>query len=195
MLTFTSMPSEIKFFFRPCQDAFTRPAWGHFWRLVTAWCICHGATIGRLVQTMQSPCHRTKHGEFLWKSKWDQCEVVRTIALDTLRRLHRKNTGEIYFVIDETQTIKRAKKMAAVGKLYHHATRRYCTGHTMLKVCLWYRGVTIPWGTWLYVKKEDAPKLKVNFTTMTELAAAAIDNAALPASLKVIVLFDAYYSN
>ncbi|MEE8385444.1 MAG: hypothetical protein V3S01_05975, partial [Dehalococcoidia bacterium] len=30
-----------------------------------------------------------------------------------------------------------------------HATGKYGTGHTILKVCLWYRGVTIPWGSWL----------------------------------------------
>ena len=65
----------------------------------------------------------------------------------------------IYVVIDETQTLKRAKKMDAVGKLCHHATGRYGTGHTILKVSLYCRGVTIPWGSWLYIKKQDAKKL------------------------------------
>jgi hypothetical protein len=193
MLTIGSMPRKIKSFFTPLADSFTRPAWSHFWRLVLAISVCHGATIDRLVRAMRSPCHRTKHGEFLWKSSWDSTWVVQAIALDTLRRLYRKNGGKLYFIIDETQTIKRAKKMAAVGKLYHHATRRYCTGHTMLKVCLWYRGVTIPWGTWLYIKKEDCPKLKVDFATLTDLAARAIENANLPGGFEVAVLFDSYY--
>jgi hypothetical protein len=193
MLTIGAIPSKVKSFFHPLRPSFTRPAWDHFWRLVTALCVCHGATIDRLVRAMRSPTHRTKHGEFLWRSSWDHAAIVQAMALDTLRRLWRKGGGTLYFIIDETQTIKRAKKMAAVGKLYHHATRRYCTGHTLLKVCLWYRGVTIPWGTWMYVKKEDCPKLQVNFATLTDLAAAAIDHADLPRHFTIKVLFDSYY--
>src|SRR3990170_1817119 len=72
----------------------------------------------------------------------------------------RKHGGKCYFIIDETQTLKRAKKMSGVGKLFHHASGKYGLGHTMLKVCLWYRGVIIPWGTWLYLKEPDAKKGK-----------------------------------
>jgi hypothetical protein len=63
----------------------------------------------------------------------------------------------------------------------------------MLKVCLWYRGVTIPWGTWLYLKAEDARKLERRFCKLTELAALAILDAPLPKWLEVTVLFDCYY--
>lgn len=77
------------------------------------------------------------------------------MALDTLRRLHRK--GEpLYLILDDTQTLKRAKKMEAVGRLYHHADKTYRTGHTILKASLYYRGVTMPWASCLYVKKEGA---------------------------------------
>jgi len=193
MLTIGSMPRKIKSFFNPLGDGFTRPGWSHFWRLVLAITVCHGATIGRLVRAMRSPCHRTKHGEFLWKSAWDSAWVIQAMALDTLRRLYGKNGGPVYFIIDETQTIKRAKKMAAVGKLYHHASKRFCTGHTLLKVCLYYRGVTIPWGSWLYVKKEHCGKLQVDFHTLTELAGQAIERARLPGRFPVVVLFDSYY--
>jgi len=83
--------------------------------------------------------------------------------------------------------------MDAVGKLYHHASRTYGTGHTILKACLWHRGVTIPWGSWLYVKKEHAGKLKLPFARLTELAADAIRHLPLPSTMNVTVLFDAYY--
>jgi Phage integrase family len=59
----------------------------------------------------------------------------------------------VYFILDDTQTVKRAKKMDAVGKLYNHREKRCVTGHTILKACLYHRGMTIPWGSWLYVKK------------------------------------------
>jgi hypothetical protein len=83
--------------------------------------------------------------------------------------------------------------MAGVGKLFHHATGKYGTGHTILKVCLWYRGVTIPWGSWLWLKRADAPKQKLPFAKLTHLAAMAIHNAELPQKLRVTVLFDSYY--
>ena len=136
--------------------------------------------------------HRTNDGEFLWRSHWDEAEVLRAIALQQFSRLYRK--GEtIYFIIDDTQTLKRAKRMEAVGKLYHHAEKRYVTGHTILKVCLYYRGVTIPWGSWLYVKKQDAAKLGVTFATLTELAARAIGSCPFPPAFPVTVLFDSFY--
>jgi hypothetical protein len=137
--------------------------------------------------------HRTKHGEFLWQSAWEGPQVIQQIALETLKSLRHKKAGKLFFIIDETQTLKRAKKMAGVGKLFHHATGKYGTGHTMLKVCLWYRGVIIPWGTWLYLKKDDACKEKLPFRKLTQLAAEAIRQAAVPRDLEVTVLFDCYY--
>ena len=193
MLTITSMPRKIKSFFQPLAQEFTRPAWAHFWRLVLALCICHGATIERLTRVMRSPVHRTKHGEFLWKSPWDSGRMLRLIALLLLRRLYRKDGGPCYLIIDETQFLKRGKKMAAVGKLFHHASKTFASGHSVLKVCLWYRGVTLPWGCWLYVKKDDAPRLKVPFRTLIDFAVGAIESADLSAKLPVTVLFDSYY--
>ena len=115
-------------------------------------------TVGRLNRLLRGHTHRTNDGEFLWRSHWDEAEVLRAIALQQFSRLYREG-DTIYFIIDDTQTLKRAKQMEAVGKLYHHAEKRYATGHTILKACLYYRGVTIPWGSWLYVKKQDAAKL------------------------------------
>jgi SRSO17 transposase len=135
--------------------------------------------------------HRTNDGEFLWRSAWDESAVLQAIALDTLKRLHRK--GEpLYFVIDDTQVLKRAKKMDGVGRLYHAATGTYGDGHTILKVCLLYRGVTIPWGSCVYVKKDLAPTLKLPFIKLSALAAQAIRDANLPVG-DVTVLFDSWY--
>jgi hypothetical protein len=53
--------------------------------------------------------------------------------------------------------------------------------------------VTIPWGSWLYVKKQDAAKLGVSFTTLTELAGRAIASLPLPPDFPVTVLFDSFY--
>ena len=193
MLTIDRIPKKARAFFRPLQKHFAASAWGHFWALVMALTVSHGATLDRLVRTLRGSTHRTNHGEFLWRSAWDESWVIRQMALDTLKRLYSQKDRRLYFIIDDTQTLKRAKKMAAVGKLHHHATGKYGNGHTIVKVCLYYRGVTIPWGSWLYVKKEHAAKLNIPFQKLTGLAAEAIREASLPGQFKVTVLFDAFY--
>jgi SRSO17 transposase len=149
-------------------------------------------TIERLNALLRGHGHRTNDGEFLWRSHFDEAGVLQGIALRLLNRVYRPSEP-IYFILDDTQTLKRAKKMDAVGKLYHHSEKRYATGHTILKACLYHRGVTIPWGSWLYVKKEHAGKLKIPFATLTELAAEAVRGLPLPPTMDVTVLFDAYY--
>jgi SRSO17 transposase len=192
MVTNGRIPALVNSFFRPQQRFFAKPAWPHFWGLVTAMAVGLEHTVGRLNGLLRRHTHRTNDGEFLWRSTWDESEVLRAIALQQFSRLYRK--GEpIYLIIDDTQTLKRAKKMQAVGKLYHHAEKRYATGHTILKACLYYRGVTIPWGSWLYVKREHAAGLDVSFTTLTEAAARFVESLPLPPHFPVTVLFDSYY--
>jgi SRSO17 transposase len=193
MITIGKIPQECKGFFRNVPTHFAARAWGHFWGLILAISVSNGSTIDRLAKLLRGSTHRTNHGEFLWRSDWSESAVLQEIALDTLKRLRWRRGGKCYLIIDETQTLKRARKMAGVRKLYHHATGKYGTGHTMVKACLWYRGVTIPWGTWLCLKEEDAKSEDQVFLKQTALAAHAIQNADLPADLEVVVLFDAYY--
>ena len=192
MFTIDRIPTVCQSFFRPCRPHLSKRAWPHFWGLVLAIGMSTEHTIERLNALLRNHTHRTNDGEFLWRSAWDESWVLREIALDTLKRLHRK--GEpLYLILDDTQTLKRARKMEAVGKLYHHATGKYGMGHTILKACLYYRGVTIPWGSWLYIKKEHAAGLKRRFLKLTELAARAVREANLPDGMDITVLFDAYY--
>jgi SRSO17 transposase len=193
MITIGTIPKKLQRFFKPILEQFSKPARHHFWALVIAITVSHGATIDRLSKALRGSTHRTNHGEFLWRSVWDESIVMQQIALDLLRSLLSKRHKDLFFIIDETQTLKRARKMAAVGKLFHHATGKYGTGHTMLKVCLHYRGVTIPWVSCIYVKREDAKELGLPFRKLTELAAQTICTATLPQQLRVTVLFDAYY--
>jgi len=144
MVTIGRIPRLVNSFFRPQQRFFSQPAWPHFRGLVMAMAVGLEHTVGRLNALLRAHTHRTlalsregNDGEFLWRSRGNESEVLRAIALQQFSRLYRK--GEpIYFVIDDTQTLKRAKKLAlslegmeAVGKLYHHAEKRYATGHTI----------------------------------------------------------------
>jgi SRSO17 transposase len=193
MITIGKIPKKLQRFFRPVKKQVSEHVYGYLWSMILSICISHGCTIDRLVKSLRNRTHRTNHGEFLWRSNWDESTVMQQIALDMLRSLFNKKDRHLFFIIDETQTLKRARKMAGVGKLRHHATGKYGTGHTIVKVSLYYRGITIPWGSLLYIKKEHAAKLKVPFRKLTELAADAIRNARLPEKFRITVLFDAFY--
>ena len=193
MITIGKIPKKLQSFFKPVKKQVSEHVYSYFWSMVLSISISHGSTIDRLVKLLRNSTHRTNHGEFLWRSNWDESTVMQQIALDTLTSLFNKKDRNLFLIIDDTQTLKRAKKMQAVGKLHHHATGKYGTGHTILKVCLYYRGVTIPWASLLYIKKEHAAKLKIPFRKLTELAGQAIREAALPETFKVTVLFDAFY--
>ena len=193
MITIGNIPRKTKAFFNTVKSEFGQPAFNHFCGLVMAITISHCSTIERLARLLRNSTHRTNHGEFLWRSDWNESAVMQQIALDMLRSLYTKKDRHLFFIIDDTQTLKRAKKMEAVGKLHHHATGKYGTGHTILKVCLYYHGVTIPWASLLYVKQEHAGKLEIPFCKLTELAGEAIRRSAFPGKFNVTVLFDAFY--
>jgi len=193
MITIGKIPRKLKSFFKPIHKHFGQRPWGHFWALVLAITISHGATIDKLAKALRGSTHRTNHGEFLWRSCWDDSIIMQQIALDMLLSLFNRKDRQLFLIVDDTQTLKRAKKMDAIGKLHHHATGKYGTGHTIVKVALYYRGVTIPWGSCLYVKKEHADGLKIPFCKLTEIAAETIRYACLPETFEVTVLFDAFY--
>ena len=83
--------------------------------------------------------------------------------------------------------------MDAVGKIHHHSSGKYCNGHIIVKACLFYRGVTIPLGSWLYVKNEHAAELEIPLKKLTKLGGEIILGATIPSKFDVTVLFDAFY--
>jgi len=172
MITIGKIPQKVKSFFRPVHQQVSAHVYAYYCHLALALCI--------------------SHGEFLWRSRFDEM-AVRAQALNLLKHLRHKNDKQCLLILDDTQTIKRAKKMEAVGKIHHHATGTYRMGHTILKACLYYRGITIPFGSWLYVKKEHAQTIGVPFMKLTEMAGQTARQAALPRDLEVTVLFDAFY--
>lgn len=193
MITIGKIPQKVKTFFKPTKNNVSAHVYSYYCNLVLAICISHGSTIGRLVKLLRNATHRTNHGEFLWRSQFGEMAVVKDQASGILKQLYKKGCENCLLIIDDTQTIKRAKKMQAVGKIHHHASGKYCMGHTIVKACLFYRGVTIPLGSWLYVKKEHSKELEVEFKKLTELAGQIVRGADIPDKFDVTVLFDAFY--
>ncbi len=83
MLTIGRIPKKVKSFFQPVKRQVTDHVYGYFWGWVLALCVSHGSAIERLVKQLQGSTHRTNHGEFLWRSQWDESWVLQVIALDT----------------------------------------------------------------------------------------------------------------
>ena len=193
MLTIGKIPQKVKTFFRPTKSLVSAHVYSYYCNMVIAICISHGSTIDRLVKLLRNATHRTNHGEFLWRSDFDEMAVVKGQAVGMLSGLFKKGCKDCLLIIDDTQTIKRAKKMQAVGKIHHHASGKYCMGHTIVKACLFCRGITMPLGSWLYVKKEHVKELEVPFQKLTELAGQIVRTAEIPEKFDVTVLFDAFY--
>jgi hypothetical protein len=193
MITIGRIPAKSKGFFRSVRAHFGAAAWQHFCRLVLAWSLASSATVLQLARRLRNSTHRTKHGEFFWRSRWDEAAVLQDLARDMLRQLRRRDAGPVYLILDETHTLKRARKMDGIRALYEPSSRRHGFGHTIVKACLWYRGVTIPWGSWLSLRPEEARRLGVPTGKRTELVAQAIRQANLPREWEVVVLFDAFY--
>ena len=154
MITVGRIPQSVEPFFHPPREYFTRPGWERFWGLGLAITLRHGATLERLARILRGSPPPTNHGEFPWRSARHESGVIRQMAWDTLKRLYRRRDRQCYFIVDDAQVLRRARKMAAVGMLHRRATNRHGRGHTILKVCLYYRGVTFPWEDWLYVKED-----------------------------------------
>ena len=135
---------------------------------------------------------------FLTEAEWNAKELFLENALTTLQHLGWKPGEQLYLVLDDTQKQKRAKRMDAVSKIYLHAEKVYANGHTLVGLAFVYRGVVVPCAIRLWASKEYCAKSKksnnkhehVDFKTLTELAAEAIETINVS---NVIVLFDKFY--
>lgn len=123
MITIGKIPQKVKTFFKPTKNNVSAHVYSYYCNLVIAICISHGSTIDRLVKLLRNSTHRTNHGEFLWRSEFGEMDVVKDQAGGILKRLYKKGCKDCLLIIDDTQTIKRAKKMQAVGKIQDISSR------------------------------------------------------------------------
>ncbi len=87
MVTIGRMPAVVNSFFQPQQRFFSKSAWPHFWGLFVAMAVGVEHTVERLNVLLLAHTHRTKDGGFLWRSHWDEAEVLRATALQQFSRL------------------------------------------------------------------------------------------------------------
>jgi hypothetical protein len=72
MITIGEIPQKVKSFFQPVQTVVSAHVYAYYCNRVIALCVSHSGTIQRLVERLRNCPHRTNHGEFLWRSAFDE---------------------------------------------------------------------------------------------------------------------------
>jgi len=195
-----SQPRCCKRFFASTRPSLSSDHFAHFWRIVVLMAALYGRrNLSAIVEATGRRRTRQAISHFLDQDTWDSAWLLRQKAMDTLRELGWRRGDKVYALIDDTQKRKRAKRMAAVQKLFLHAEKVYAPGHTIISCVLVYRGVVIPYALRLWApeafclgaaQRGEPPMI---YRKSTELAAEMIAGLRLPSEGKVIVMFDSYY--
>lgn len=196
MFKIVRFPSKLESFFRSLETEFHWDHFEYFRTLVLLVAFCWGRrNVSALYRHLDSKGRsaRTRFNNFLLVGRWDAQGALRQKAYELIAALKPKRREVIELIIDDSKKGKRGKTMDAVGFVYDPVTKRTVLGHLYVKATIRFRGHTIPFGISLYVKKEDAPELDVDFKKITQLAAELIRAFEPPRGCKVRVLFDSFY--
>jgi len=195
-------PPFGKRFFRRARKLLGSCHLEHFWRIVIALAsLQEGRSLSKFEDASNERRSRQAISNFLTLADWNAPELLQQTALDQLLRLGFRPGDAVYLVIDDTQKRKRGKLMAAVSKIFLHAEKTYANGHTILGAALVYRNVVLPCAVKLWASRESCRKSqaepeaidRLEFRTLTGMAADVVAGLQLPEGARPIVLFDSYY--
>lgn len=195
-------PPFGKRFFRIARKLLGSCHMEHLWRIVILLAsLQEGRSLSKFEDATNDRRSRQAISNFLTLADWDAPQLLSETALDGLKRLGLKPDSPLYLVLDDTQKRKRGKLMAAVSKIFLHAEKVYANGHTILAAAWIHRGVVVPCAVKLWASRESCRKSqsepepidRLEFRTLTGMAADVILGAQLPEGVRPIVLFDSYY--
>jgi SRSO17 transposase len=195
-------PAFGKRFFRRARKLVGSCHFEHFWRLVIALAaLQEGRSLSKFMDASNERRSRQAISNFLTLADWNAPELLQQTALDQLQRLGFRPGDTVYLLLDDTQKRKRGKRMAAVSKIFLHAEKVYANGHTILGAALVYRNVVLPCAVRLWASQESCRKSqsepdpidRLEFRTLTGMAADIVASLQLPEGARPIVLFDSYY--
>lgn len=195
-------PPFGKRFFRVARKLLGACHMEHLWRIVVLLASLHeGRSLSKFEDATNDRRSRQAISNFLTLADWNAPQLLAETALDGLKRLGLKPGNPLYLVLDDTQKRKRGKLMAAVSKIFLHAEKVYANGHTILAAAWVHRGVVVPCAVKLWASQnscresqsEPDPIDRLEFRTLTGMAADVILGAQVPEGVRPIVLFDSYY--
>jgi SRSO17 transposase len=188
------LPSFLQGFFRSFRSRLSDDQFRHLWTFVLALVVnLRAAKLLHLSSLTPAAGHRTRHGAFCAQSDWNAPALLHQAAFDLLSGMKPKAGEVLYLILDDNRIPKRGRKMDGISKIWDHKQQRFVRGHIVLTCCICFRGVVIPWRIDLWkAKGQSGPR----YRKLTDMAAAMIrgfGESAVPAGLKVRVLFDAFY--
>jgi DDE superfamily endonuclease len=195
-------PPFGKRFFRRARKLLGSCHMEHFWRVVIVLAsLQEGRSLSRIEDATNDRRSRQAISNFLTLADWDAPQVLGQTALDQLGRLGLGPGDTLYLVLDDTQKRKRGKLMAAVSKIFLHAEKVYAHGHTILGAAWVFRGVVLPCAVKLWASRDSCRKSgsepdpidRLDFRTLTGMAADVVADLPVPQGVRPIVLFDSYY--
>jgi len=196
MFKIVRFPLKLKSFFDSLQNQFHFNHFEYFQTLVLLIAFCWGrrniSTLYRHLDQQSQP-HRSRFNNFVNLSRWDCAVALQMKAYELLDNLNPAEGEIVELIIDDSKKQKRGKAMEAVGWIRDPLTGRNIRGHQYVTATIRFRGLTIPFGIRLYVKKQDCCRLGLDFKKTTQLAAELINEFKPPEGLNVRVLFDSYY--
>ena len=114
-------------------------------------------------------------------------------AQKVMSELNIKPGETIYLIIDSTFKNKRGKKLHNLKK-FGLGNGKYVWGHCLVFGIIYYKGHRIPIAFKPYRSKEFCQKTHRKFYTQVELGAQIVNDFVPPAGVKVITLFDSFFS-
>ncbi len=195
-------PRFGKRFFRRARKLIGSCHLEHLWRIVILLAsLQEGRSLSKFEEATNDRRSRQAISNFLTLADWNAPQLLQETALDELHRLGCQPGDSLYLVLDDTQKRKRGKLMAAVSKIFLHAEKVYANGHTILAAAWVYRGVALPCAVRLWASRdacrksrsEPDPIDRLDFRTLTGMAADVVTGLQVPVGVRPIVLFDSYY--
>jgi SRSO17 transposase len=195
-------PPFGKRFFRRARKLLGSCHFEHLWRIVIALAaLQEGRSLKKFEDASNERRSRQAISDFLTVADWNAPELLQQTALDQLQRMGFQPGDTLQLLLDDTQKRKRGKLMAAVSKIFLHAEKVYANGHTILCAALVYRNVVLPCAVKLWASRESCRKSqaepdpidRLDFRTLTGMAADVVAGLQLPDGARPMVLFDSYY--
>lgn len=195
MFKITRIPLKFKSFFETNRKDFLFDHHSYFSSLVLAIAVAVGRrNIVNLCRHIETERHRSRFNNFLNVShRYDLPETLANKAHELLRKLKPQPGEAIELILDDSKKAKRGKVMDGVGWLYDPVQKKSVEGHNYVQALIRFRGFIIPLGVKLYVKKNAAESLDLEYKKLTELACELIESFVPPNEVTVRVLFDSYY--
>ena len=163
---------------------------------VGALAVTPGKRTLRRMQSLVGSCPTDRHGiERVLKDRPDPTRQL-LLALGHKRlalALGRKRRSRVFVVLDTTNLRRFGKKIEAAFKFRDNSTRGYIVGHRVVVAIAVVGKSLIPLGCRLFVRKEDAPRLRTKYRSQIDLAEELIASLPELPGNQVEVLADSFF--